>query len=242
VKILDTYTLRARYTPVLVVLLPALALLGGAVASTAQNSTIAGAASLAIGGVAAQLGRSRGKALEPGLWDEWGGSPTLSRLRYRTAAYPDRVQRLHEKVERVLNERLPTADEEERHPNVTDDRYNEAVQSIIGLTRNRQTYPLLFAENINYGLRRNLLGLKPAGIAVSLLTVAVAGVLFALEPGTPGHRVALYAPAAGLAAATLAFWLASVSRVWVKLPAEAYADRLYEAVNTLSRSDATTPA
>src|SRR5690348_12400312 len=98
---LDAYSFPARVVPVLVVLLPLLVLLGGAiVAGTARaiGSTLVLAV---LTSVAAQIGRDRGKRLEPGLWKSWGGSPTIRRLRYRGNPDEGVVRRLHERIESV---------------------------------------------------------------------------------------------------------------------------------------------
>src|SRR4051812_8233013 len=72
----------------------------------------------------AQLGRDRGKALEPGLWDEWGGSPTLQVWRQReTPADRYDTERLN-RLSTLIRERLTRA---------------RAAQ-----------FPLILQENINY--------------------------------------------------------------------------------------------
>lgn len=120
--------------------------------------------------VAAQVGRS-GKRLEPGLCQEWGGSPTLRRLRYHGAADAGVVRRLHQRIEAVLGDPMPTTAEEQTDPTSADARYEEATRRLVGLTRDRKQFRLLFAENVNYGMRRNLLGLRWTGIAVAAVTV-----------------------------------------------------------------------
>ena len=50
-----------------------------------------------------------------------------------------------------------------------------------------------------------------------------------------GHRAAHYGPAIAVALIELLGWLRIVSSDWVRAPAEAYADRLMEAVDVLKR-------
>jgi hypothetical protein len=79
----DGYERKARLYPALVLLLPMLA---GAVATTAAS--VSGLQFLAItigrcGGafLLAQLARDAGKRGEPGLFDSWGGMPSVALLR-----------------------------------------------------------------------------------------------------------------------------------------------------------------
>lgn len=229
----DAYSFPARVMPVLVVFLPPLVLLGSGVVSGARGSIVTGAVLTVLGGVAAQLGRDRGKKLQPDLWRGWGGSPTLRRLRFAGAPDVDVVARLHERIERVLGDALPTLDEEASAPAAADSRYDEATRRLIGMTRDREQFALLFAENVNYGTRRNLLGLRTIGVAVAGATLVIAALLISVAAGTLADRAARYAPAGVVSAAELILWLGVVTPEWGRTPAEAYADRLMESVDRL---------
>lgn len=229
----DAYSFPARVLPVLVVFLPPLVLLGGGVVSGARGGILSGAVLTVLGALAAQLGRDRGKRLEPELWQGWGGSPTLRRLRFAAAADASVVARLHKRIERVLGDALPTSEEEASAPAAADARYEEATRRLIGMTRDRERFRLLFAENVNYGMRRNLLGLRTIGIVVASTTFVVAGLLIAVAGGTVADGASRYAPAAAVSVLALIVWLTVVNRTWVQVPAEAYADRLMEAVDQL---------
>jgi len=219
------------------VFLPPLVLLGGGLVSGARGGIVSGVVLTVFGALAAQLGRDRGKRLEPELWCGWGGSPTLRRLRFRDAADTGVLTRLHRRIERVLGDPMPTFEEEASAPAAADARYNEATRRLIGLTRDRERFGLLFAENVSYGMRRNLLGLRPIGIAVASITAVVAGLLVLFAAGVLSDRAARYVPAIAAAVAELILWIAIVDGDWVKVPAEAYADRLVESVDQLSVTD-----
>jgi hypothetical protein len=207
--VLDAYTLRARAIPVFVVCLPALVLLGGGVIEGAQLGIATGLTVTVFGALAGQLGRDRGKALEPELWTSWGGSPTQRALAHRSPELAD-----------------PEA-------------ANRETRRLIGLTRDRERFPLVLAENINYGQRRNLLGLRDAGIAVSVITMIVAAILLAFGAGDLGTRAAHFGPGAAASLLAVAFWLFVVTPGWVRVPAEAYAERLLEAADALEESPVT---
>jgi hypothetical protein len=240
VKELDAYTFRARVVPVLVVVLPPLVLLGGGVISGARLGIVMGMVTTLLAAVAGQLGRDRGKALEPGLWAEWGGSPTLQRLRYRGNAH-DRVARLHARIEHALADALPDLDQERDDQASADERYDEVTKRLIALTRNHDKYPLVFAENVNYGQRRNLLGLRDIGVAVAATTLLIAFGLLLVTGETFSHRAARFGPGVAVSLAALLFWLAIVTRSWVRVPAEAYADRLLEAVDLIEHDQRAQP-
>jgi hypothetical protein len=239
---LDAYVIQARVVPAAAVVLPPVVLFGTGVLSGARSGALLGFIGFVVAALAAQVGRDRGRGLQPGLWAEWKGAPTIRRLRYAGHKSPDRVRRLHERIEEVLGERMPSQADEEQDPQSADDRYDEVAGRIRARTQDHKRFRLLFSENVSYGLRRNLLGLKPVGIGVAVATCAICGVLFWLTSGSAAHRAVRFAPAAGVSLAMLAFWLIVVRRAWVKLPAEAYADQFVAAVEQLHAEVASPPS
>jgi hypothetical protein len=229
----DAYTFQARIVPVFAVLLAPLFLLGAGIISSAKLGLFSGLAITVAAMIFGQLGRDRGKQLERGLWESWGGAPTLRRLRYRDNADQQAVDRLHGRIGEVLAEPLPTFAEEDEDPAGADARYREVTGRLIALTYDHDKFPLVFAENVNYGMRRNLLGLRPVGIAVALVTAIAALLLLLLAAGHLKQRAARYAPGLGVAALVFVFWIWTVTPAWVKVPAEDYADRLMASVELL---------
>ena len=228
-----SYTIQARRVPVAAVAVPPIVLLGAGIVTTTGLGAASGAVLTVIAAVAGQLGRDKGKRLELALWASWGGSPTMQRLRFRGGSRADRVERLHERITMITGVPLPTADEEAAGPEDADDRYVEAAATVRALTRDRSRFGLLFAENVNYGLRRNLLGLRRVGIFFSSLTVVAAGLLLWLANGSFSERTARYGPGAAAGLLALAFWILIVKPVWVKLTADAYADQFVGAIDIL---------
>ncbi len=231
---LDAYTLQARRVPIAAVALPPLVLAGTSALASAKLGIVSGLVLTVAAAVGGQLGRDRGKRLEPGLWASWGGSPTLRRLRFRTATSTSVVERLHGRLETITGEALPSLQEEQRDPIDADVRYEEASARVRALTRNRDQFPLLFAENINYGMRRNMLGLKRIAIAVSILTIIAGSVLLWLEHGTLGSRVDRFAPGITAGLVALWFWVAVVRPSWVRLTADAYAEQFVGAIDIVA--------
>ena len=164
-RALDAYSIRTRWAPVLLVVLPLLILCFSLVPGLpAWNKLwpLLGAASIVI--LVDQLGRDGGKRLQPALWASWGGAPTTAALRHRDAANPVLLARQHERIAAIVGHALPTAHEERADPAGADHAYQAAIAVLIARTRGRRKeYPLIFTENCNYGFRRNMLGLRPWG-------------------------------------------------------------------------------
>jgi hypothetical protein len=230
---IDSFTFNTRVVPVLAVCLAPLVLFVSGAATTSRLGIGVGVTMTVLAILAGQLGRDRGRALQARLWEGWGGGPAVSALRYRDATHPDRVAYTHECVSAVVDIELPNVSDELADPPAADVRYDDAVRRLIARTRDKEKFALLRAENQNYNQRRNLLGLKPVGMSVDALTFALSIALFAATGSTADDRLAKYLPAALAALAMLAFWIVIVRPAWVRVPADAYAQRLLEAAETL---------
>lgn len=198
---------------------------------------VGGAALAAVGLVACGLVRDRGRHVQVGLWQSWGGSPTTQRLRFVGNDEPRAVARLRSRVEAVTGSPLPTQDEEREDPIDADRRYEEAVSALRERTRDRERFPLVFEENMDYGFRRNTLGIRPAGSLVSLAALTASVVLLIVDDGSVASRFGRWGASALLAAVLLVFWRGFVTADWVRRAADLYADRLLDAIHLL-RSDA----
>jgi hypothetical protein len=232
----DTYTRRARLYPALLVVLP----LGIATLAWFPEGLVGWGTLWGLvvwsGGTAllSQVGRDKGKAKEPGLFEQWGGMPTTRMLRHRHAPNSVTLARRHKKLQELLpNVKIPTLAEEEADPTRADEVYRSCTTFIIARTRDQKRFPLVFEENCNYGFRRNLWGMKALGLATAVAgTGAVAALLMwdFLRNATP----APLALACGLGNLTLlAGWLFWFTPKWVRIPAVAYAGRLLEASEKL---------
>ena len=101
-------------------------------------------------------------------------------------------------------------------------------------TRNHKAFPLVFAENCNYGFRRNLWGMKPVGIVVLLISLVVAmGLLVVETSALRGTQLTAVVLGIDVDVVLLAGWFLVFTPNWVRVPAEAYAERLLEACETL---------
>jgi hypothetical protein len=233
----DAYTWRARVLPVFLLLLPIGVLL--TVWFPGFNSLtrlIAGVtAPFGIAMLFSQIGRDRGSARQPALWASWGGSPTVQLLRHRNElSNPVIRQEYHRKLGLLCPQiSIPTVDEELKDERSADQIYEAAVRWLIGRTRDRKRFPLVFKENVSYGFRRNLWGLKPFGIGLAALGVIGCGLRLWVVWGTSDFRKGEFLIGSVVTLAWLMLWVTWITRAWVRVAAEAYAERLLESCDDL---------
>ena len=71
----------------------------------------------------------------------------------------------------------PTAAEEEKDQTAADAFYEQAGTWLRENTRDTKKFSILFGENVTYGYRRNLLGLKWIALGLNLAVAVVCGAL-----------------------------------------------------------------
>ena len=249
------YTALARILPALFTVIPLglllLMFLAGQPLLVSVLFSVLTVAGIAIG---SQVGRTLGYKAQPGLWQSWDGPPTTRLLRHRRQ--PDDIELepgLRKSIEEWIGWPLPTEQQERDDPEWADSRYKKATDSLIGATRNSGNFPLVLQENINYGLRRNLWGLRKIGRLVSFVVAVSCWALVLLtvwgrpwpEPWwdifvKPDFVVAVRI-AVSFANTVLVFlWFSLVKSSWVKASADTYAIRLMETIRVLRR-DRVTP-
>jgi hypothetical protein len=234
---LDRYTIRARLAPALLVALP----IGLATFAWFPDGVrIWGAVWAFIawsGGTAllAQIGRDAGRRKEPSLFEMWGGKPTTRMLRHRETQNASILERRHKKLKALIrNVKLPTTAEEAAEPAAADSVYESCAAFLRERTRDHNKFPLVFEENCSYGFRRNLLGLKPVGLALAVAGgIAVATVPLAAPAARVGDRLAVVVISGGVNLLLTLGWLFIFTPSWVRVPADAYAERLLGAIESL---------
>lgn len=172
----DKYTRQARLKPSLLVVLPVFVtiavwlpkvwtLFGGFAA-------IISACGLTF--LLAEVARFQGRKVERGMIEANGGKFTTILLRHRDSTISTATKKTyHAFLKKASKRSLPSAESEQTDPAAADDCYKGAVEWLLEATRSEKRFPLVRAENISYGFRRNLLGLKrPALLLISLCVVA----------------------------------------------------------------------
>lgn len=171
---LDTYSIRARLFPAILAIAPAIVLATIAVSWTTfslpQAVTAAAVGVLFFG--AADLGRRFGKAAQSKLFKATGGKPTLRILERANRVLDNRSKdRYRNFIASMLCEAPPTERDEIERPGEVAEFYDRCSNWLRERTRDRTKFKVLFEENVTYGYRRNLLGLKWPALVLNLAVV-----------------------------------------------------------------------
>jgi hypothetical protein len=177
VSSLDAYTIRARLLPAIIAAAPGLALAGIFVSwdNFGLSTLIVSLAALALLIIFADLARRQGRRIEPRVYRKIGGKPSTLMLRHSDNTLDAETRsRYRAFLAGKLKERSPTADDETARPKECDGFYERCGDWLREQTRDQKKFKLLFEENMTYGFRRNLLGLKPLGLALNACVVFIA--------------------------------------------------------------------
>ncbi|MHC2251079.1 hypothetical protein ACVILK_000771 [Bradyrhizobium embrapense] len=175
-KNLDAYTLKARYYPALLATIPGLAALAILISwSKFGLTTIIGSAAIPVlVFAAADIARRLGKRTEQRIYNEIGGKPSVTMLRYTDNTFDAGSKAQYRTLlESKINQPAPT--EAQEHGNITagDAFYERGGAWLRENTRDVKKFSVLFAENITYGFRRNLFGLKWPALLLNLGLVLI---------------------------------------------------------------------
>jgi hypothetical protein len=237
-KIFNPYVLQARVYPVLIVLLP-IALCFIAWVPKPEDITkplISVVVAAGLAGLLAPIARDAGKKAEKKLLAEWGAFPSTTLLRHRDSRMdPLTKRRYHETLARVLPDvRIPSEHEEEGDPDAADKVYASCGAFLRSNVRDEGQFSQLLAENIGYGFRRNLFGLRPLGIVCAL--AGTGACTWKLVEGYKNGLTLVSLPMLCLliSGALLVVWLLVVRKEWVRQAADDYAVRLLETIDRLN--------
>ena len=140
--------------------------------------------------------------------------------------------RIHSHLRRLGLE-IPTEAEENSDLERTLQLYASAVDELRNLTRDSKRFPLVFQGNVEYGYRRNLLGMKRIAMSVALPSLAAAGWSVWNGWTTLGVLAPVSTVAVLLIAGIILGWILYVSPDTVRLSADRYARFLFEATHDL---------
>ena len=231
---LDAYTRNARLKPALLALAPA----AWTVTAWSPGHMLGWGGFwgvfVAIGGTVllSQLARDRGKRKESDLFEAYGGRPSERLLSHAHAPNGVALAQRHTKLRRLMpGVQIPTQDEETRNPSAAHDVYAACVGELISRARDDR---MLLQENMNYGFRRNLWGLKPLGIIVSGSSAVVLGLRLFMEFSSHSLVSPLVIAFEISNLLMLLVWVLLVTPEWVMVPARAYAERLLDSLDRLT--------
>lgn len=243
--VLDPYDRKARLGPALlcglplvvsvVLLIPELGVIWGSI----------GVILVYCGGCAVliQIVRDLGKALEKRLYKKWGGKPSVAMLRHSDSRLPKPTKNRYRSF---LSRAIPglilaSPQQEKTNPEQADVGYDSANRWLLEQTRDHSQFNLLFTENMNYGFRRNLLGLKPVtlGIEVAALVLVISITVSSwtdeIASTTPFISLGWWMSVLFIVGHTFIF-MKYVRDNWVLKAAETYAQQLLAACDVLEAS------
>lgn len=229
-KFFDAYSLRARLFPAIVAAAPAFAALALFISWTSfgLSNLIASLAILVLLYAIADFSRARGRKIESKLYAEHGGMPSISMFRRNDstidAGSKDRYRAF---LAGKLGVPAPSTKEESTNQASADAFYGQCGNWLRENTHDTKKFSILFGENVTYGFRRNLLGVKRLALALNVIIVASgASILWRMNWNieTPmGNKTLMVLV---VAAAHAAYMLLAVSRSAVWDASKAYGRQL----------------
>src|SRR6266540_2761724 len=177
---IETYTIRARLFPAIIAGAPVIAL-AAILVSWDKVGLPHLIATIALGVllfVLSDVARRRGRATEPALVERMGGLPSIVMLRHRDTTFdePSKVRALRFLAGKIGG-KPPSLADEQKDPTAADDFYARCGNWLREHTRDTKKFKILFDENITYGFRRNLFGLKWPALILNAAIVVLCLVL-----------------------------------------------------------------
>jgi len=238
---IDTYERKVRLYPAMVLVAACVVTIVAILSVQLSVVESLGAACIGLliecGGafLLSQLARDAGKNKEKMLFEKWGGMPSVAIFRHRDARLDAITKaRYHKKLATLVKgTKPPSVTDEQSDPGAADQVYIAWSAYLRVNTRDTKKYRLLFQENISYGFRRNTWGLRPVGIIANIfcfLTIAT----WSYIGYQSTHEISAKVVGAAICILLLLLlWIFRFSSDWVRIPADAYAARLAEAVDTI---------
>lgn len=236
----DKYSVNARLIPALIVLLP----IGLSLASLFPQKFHGWDVIVWLGtssGMAIfleHLARDKGRAKQPYLFSMWGGNPAALELSHRKSKIdPFTLKRYHQRLSGLIGIEMPSAEDEQSDPGKADNIFESCILFLKSKTRDKEKFGLIFAENVNYGFRRNLWGMKPYALSFSILSTCL--VLTQILPNW--ENLSDVKPVAWIALSAdisfLLIWIFHIKPEWILVASEAYSMQLLSACDQLEAKE-----
>lgn len=219
-RMFDLYSLKARIFPAIIAAAPAFAAAALLVSwdNFELSQVVVSGCVMVLTYAIGDAARARGRAIEGKLHADRGGLPSITMLRRAdetiNGGSKDRYRHF---LGVKLGIAAPTIEQENSDQIAADSFYAQCGNWLRENTRDSQKFHILLSENITYGFRRNLLGVKALSLCLNILVVALCLFLLWLGgwdlTGTFGSRVLAVLLVAG---AHAIYMVAAVNRdaVW----------------------------
>lgn len=179
--VFDTYEMRARVAPSVIVAFPILVTLWfwfSATGSSWQILTGSGILSVAVLYGFTFIVRWLGRAGEKSLWRSWGGAPSTRVLRWQdTTLNRDVKTRIREVSFNTFGIQLLSETEELASPHTADQRIETCFSQIKEILRLRDKDGLWLKHNAEYGFGRNLLGCRSLFLILGVIGALICGTI-----------------------------------------------------------------
>ena len=175
------------------------------------------------------LGQKFGKSLEPKLFLKWGGKPSVSIMRNSDNSL-DKISKLRY-MTYLSNQLAQPLDQniEVSNASANDAFYESAGNLLRERTRDQKTFPILFKENIQYGFRRNLFGLKQLSIVLNFGVSGLGVILLMtdlLKKVIPNPNIIILIAMIFVNICQAAYFLLAATEDTVQIAAKSYARQL----------------
>jgi len=229
-KFFDAYAIRARLFPAIIGAAPALAAVTLLISwkTFGLSNLIASLGMLVLLWAIADFARARGRAIESKLYAEQGGKPSITMFRRNDLTIGGGSKdRYCAFLAGKIGVSVPSAADEAADQATADSFYDQCGNWLRQNTRDTKKFSILFGENITYGFRRNLLGVKVLALCLNIVVVVVcAFTLWRLSWNTDTPQGSRIVVVLVVAIAHAAYMLLAVSRAAVWDAAKAYGREL----------------
>ncbi|WP_284140622.1 hypothetical protein [Virgibacillus sp. LDC-1] len=174
--VLNTYERRARYLPAVLTISPIIIwlYLWFPDIRSLEGALISLIVGLGISIPLSILARTLGKKKQDKLLVKWGALPATLILRNNDKYLNKETKnRYHQRLKLLTGIDLPTHEKELEDPVDAQQKFDSCIDYLRQRTRDKVKYSLIFNENVSYGQARNLLGLKPIGILICTILIAI---------------------------------------------------------------------
>lgn len=180
--------------------------------------------------------RHLGRKKEIYLFKKWGGAPTTRFLRYNNSEYnPVSKKQLIGYLKMMFNKiKFPKEDFEKQYPQKADEIYEAYVSNLRSLTRDNKRFKLLYSENKNYGMWRNLYATKHIAL-IMLLSLVLLNIVLAIFVKSMFLLKEIIAINVIFLIGSI-IWTFVITESRIKDVANCYAQRLFESVIELNEN------
>jgi hypothetical protein len=175
----------------------------------------------------AEIARRRGRHLQAISSTPLGPETTATLLTHADPSIDPLTKRRYHDALRANGLDIPTAAEEADQPQEALARFRACASWLLAASKRQpKLFPLLPQENISYGFRRNLWGLKPAALCAVIGALALNTYFLWARHDAPDHRYWAGAAVQGLLLLGLAAWIWLITLDFVADASRAFAERL----------------